>query len=102
MNINKVINEAIADQEPSEYIDWLKSLKEEYAPDVVMNQSEYEMFSYYLDSYTFEAFLEAVHHMDTAVLFGVGTEVYFEDLTEEDLMSAWLHPSTIKVVEQHG
>ena len=80
----------------------INNLRQEYAPDVVMNQSEYEMFSYYLDSYTFAAFLESIHRMDTAVMFGVDTKVYFEDLTEEDLMSAWLNPSSIKVVEQHG
>lgn len=100
MDIGKVINEAIANQESSEYIVWLESLKDEYAPDVIMNQSEYGMFSYYLDSYTFEAFLESIHRMDTAMLFGVGTEVYFEDLTEEDLMSAWLNPNSIQIIDE--
>ena len=73
----------------------LGELKEYYMPDVEMKQAEADLILRYLDD----------PELDFELLLIVGrlnepmSDRLFLDLSDEDIMRAWLHPESIKVVE---
>lgn len=72
----------------------LEELKKEYAPTVEMTMEGHDMLFKYLEYSTFAGFIQEV-------LVDYSTrERLYGDLSIEDLMQAWLHPETIKVVDE--
>lgn len=73
----------------------LNELKEYYMPDVEMTEGEADIILGYLDD----------PECDFELLLSVGrltdpmSGEKFLDLSDEDIMRAWLHPESIKVVE---
>lgn len=70
----------------------INDLRQEYAPTVEMTQWQANTLIYYLNNAKFFNLLNnEVHDYD------------FEKLNEEDLMQAWLHPKSIKIIgEKNG
>lgn len=73
----------------------LGELKEYYLPDVEMTEGEADIILGYLDD----------PECDFELLLSVGrltepmSDSLFLDLSDEDIMRAWLHPESIKVVD---
>lgn len=74
----------------------LGELKEYYMPDVEMKQGEADFILGYLNEPEFE-FFELLHSIGR--LNGPMSDGLFLDLSDEDIMRAWLHPESIKVIE---
>ena len=68
----------------------IQELQEAYAPTMEMTQEQYHYFKWLRDTNDslFQAFLTVSYNENELSLF-----------SELDLMQAWLHPETIKVVE---
>jgi len=77
----------------------IKCLREEYAPTVEMTETGKNYLLYYLENSSFGSFISDIN-LVRSVTIGVKSTNYFEDLSDEDLMQAWLHPETIKVVDE--
>jgi len=81
-------------------LDILDELRQEYAPEIEMTKSENDkMLSSIKFGLNFINFYEWVTHQSTAIKFGTQTtpELY-KSFSESQLMQAWLHPETIKVI----
>lgn len=72
-------------------------LREEYAPTVEMTEVGKNYLLYYLENSSFGSFISDINLVRSGTV-GVEPTDYFEDLSDEDLMQAWIHPETIKVV----
>lgn len=82
----------------------VEKLREEYAPTVEMVTSEYVYFrSFRFSDRSFVDFYQAISNQSDLIKFGLKqTPVYFVDLSENELMQAWLHPATIKVIGEEN
>lgn len=76
----------------SELTDIFEELRQEYAPTVEMSQEQKEVIIEYMndDAFDFTDFMENE----------AGATFLFMDMEEKDLMQAWQHPETIKVVDE--
>ncbi|WP_260353923.1 hypothetical protein [Leuconostoc falkenbergense] len=77
-------------------------LRQEYAPTIEMTKTEKNnILSSKKYGLSFINFYEDVMHQSTAIKFGTRTtpELY-KSFSEEKLMQAWLHPETIKIVDE--
>lgn len=79
--------------------DLLTELREEYAPTVEMTKVGKNYLLYYLENSSFGSFISDINLVRSGTI-GVEPTDYFEDLSDEDLMQAWLHPELIKVVDE--
>ncbi|MGO3535242.1 MAG: hypothetical protein ACTINR_03025 [Leuconostoc mesenteroides] len=102
MTFDEVLDEMNADQEPSEAIRFMERLRDIYAPTIEMTKTEKNnILSSKKYGLSFINFYEDVMHQSTAIKFGTRTtpELY-KSFSEEKLMRAWLHPETIKIVDE--
>lgn len=84
-------------------IELLENLKKEYAPTVEMTKEDRNTFRFYLENSTFFSLIERNHAVIEAEMLGITEGVNeFLDLSDEDLMQAWLHLETIKVVGENN
>lgn len=76
-------------------------LRDKYAPTVEMTKEEKKTLEYYLENSTFFSLIERKHAGINVEMIGItiGSNEFL-DLSDEDLMNAWLHPETIKVAEE--
>lgn len=99
-------NEALDQLEPrtiwsSEMRDLLEQLRQEYAPTVEMTKEDRNTLYYYLENSTFFSLIERKHAIIEAEMLSITEGINeFLDLSDEDLMQAWLHPETIKIVDE--
>lgn len=99
-------DEALDQLEPrtiwsSEMRDLLEQLRQEYAPTVEMTKEDRNTLYYYLENSTFFSLIERKHAIIEAEMLGITEGINeFLDLSDEDLMQAWLHPETIKIVDE--
>ena len=77
----------------------LQNLKQEYAPTVEMTKTDKEMLLYYLENYSFYVFIDTVH-TSKGNTFGLPANDDFNELSDEDLMQAWLHPDDIQIIDK--
>jgi hypothetical protein len=76
----------------------IMELKDTYAPTIEMTHYEKQVFDSWLKEDDFDTpFSGFLHHLGE--LGGYEDRGLFLDLSEKDLMQAWLHPETIKVVD---
>ena len=93
-------DEALNELEPRtiwspEMRDLLEQLQATYAPTVEMTQQEFDIFKsfVYADDARISVMLNEINKFGGLRWFDL-----FESLSDEDLMSAWLHPETVKVI----
>lgn len=79
--------------------DTLKELREEYALTVEMTKNDRDILLHNLQNYPFDVFAESIALSDKEK-FGLPASKEFKGLSIEDLMKAWLHPETIKIVDE--
>jgi len=82
----------------------INDLRKEYAPTINMTQEEYEYFKTfrYTDS-SFTQLSESIMKQGDLVKFGLkSAPLYLMGLPEEQLMQAWLHPESIKVIGEQN
>lgn len=82
-------------------IELLEKLKEEYAPRIEMTNEDKNTLYYYLENSTFFSLIERKHAIIEAETLGITEGINeFLDLSDEDLMQAWLHPNDILIVDK--
>ena len=93
-------DEALNELEPRtiwspEMRDLLEQLRATYAPVVEMTQQEADIFKsfVYAEDARFSVLLQEMNRFD-----GSRWQDLFESLSDEDVMFAWLHPESIKVI----
>lgn len=82
----------------------LNDLRQEYVPTIEMTFEEHEYFKTfrYTDS-SFTQLSESIMKQGDLVKFGLkSTPLYLMGLPEEQLMQAWLHPESIKVLGEQN
>lgn len=109
MTFDEVIKEIKNNDDFGEYcgstldlIGSIVSLKKEYAPEIKMTFEEHEYFKTfrYADS-SFTQLSDTLMKQGDLVKFGLkSTPLYLMGLSEEQLMQAWLHPGTIKIISK--
>lgn len=77
----------------------IEELKKEYAPTIEMTKNDKDILLYNLENYPFDVFIENVSVSDKEK-FGLPSNNEFRGLSIEDLMQAWLHPESIKVIDK--
>ena len=104
MTFDEVLDEMNADQEPSEAIRFMERLRDIYAPTIEMTQAQYDIFDSALaaSKENENDFIYFIDNLDTQShfygdIFGKELSVFIND--SRYLMQAWLHPETIKVVD---
>ena len=104
MTFDEVLDEMNADQEPSESIRFMERLRDIYAPTIEMTQAQYDIFDSALAASKEgeNDFIYFIDNLDTQShfygdIFGKELSVFIND--SRYLMQAWLHPETIKVVD---
>lgn len=65
-------------------------LKDTYAPTIEMTKAEKTMLLNYLEMSSLREFMDVILYQDGNL---------YEKLSDEDIVQAWLHPETIKVVD---
>jgi len=76
----------------------IEDLREEYTPTIEMTKNDRDILLYNLQNYPFDVFAESIALSDKEK-FGLPANKEFKGLSIEDLMQAWLHPETIKIVD---
>ena len=104
MTFDEVLDEMNADQEPSESIRFMERLRDIYAPTIEMTQAQYDIFDSALaaSKENENDFIYFIDNLDTqshfySDIFGKELSTFIND--SRYLMQAWLHPETIKVVD---
>ena len=104
MTFDEVLDEMNADQEPRESIRFMERLRDIYAPTIEMTQAQYDIFDSALaaSKENENDFIYFIDNLDTQShfygdIFGKELSVFIND--SRYLMQAWLHPETIKVVD---
>ena len=90
MTFDEVLDEMNADQEPSESIRFMERLRDIYAPTIEMTKAEKTLLLNYLEMSSFREFMDVIMYRDDDL---------YDSLSDEDIAQAWLHPETIKVVD---
>lgn len=81
----------------------IEVLRLEYAPTVEMTKEDINNFRFYLENSNFFSLIERNHAVIESEMLGITEGVNeFLDLSDEDLMQAWLHLETIKVVGENN
>ena len=86
-----------------EVIGTLKSLRDKYAPDVKMTSEQKDLFLFYKHCTWFSVFIAKLNDPENDHYKSLPSLQIFNDWgwrreRENELMHAWLHPKTIKVV----
>ena len=81
-------------------IELLESLREEYEPTVEMTKKQYNIFKFYKYNLDFSACLRIFQDYNGETRMGIKFDDLKGELSDEDIMQAWLHPETIKVVDK--
>lgn len=81
------------------FYETINKLRKEYAPPVKMTKNDKDILLYNLQNYPFDAFIVNISMSDKEK-FGLPANKEFKGLSIEDLMRAWLHPETIKIVDE--
>jgi len=76
----------------------IEDLREEYTPTIEMTKNDRDILLYNLQNYPFDVFAESIALSDKEK-FGLPANKEFKGLSIEDLMQAWLHPETIKIID---
>lgn len=98
---NELLDEMNANQEPSESIRFMEKLRDKYAPTIEMTKEDKNTLYYYLENSTFFSLIERKHAIIEAEMLGITEGINeFLDLSDEDLMQAWLHPNDILIVDK--
>lgn len=84
---DRVFNDSVAE---GFALDIINQLQEEYAPTVEMTKTEQVKLLDYLEMSNLQEFMDVVTYEDDL----------YETLSFEDIAQAWLHPETIKVVDE--
>jgi len=83
-------------------IELIEDLQKEYAPTIEMNKEQKRILDNYREpnlydgDYAFNAFYDDTHGRRLSLR---DTD-FFDNITEKQLMQAWLYPETIKVVDK--
>ncbi|WP_273707610.1 hypothetical protein [Leuconostoc mesenteroides] len=80
--------------------DTLKELREEYAPTVEMTKKQYNTFKWHKDNLDFSACLGTFQNYNGETRMGIKFDDLKGELSDEDIMQAWLHPETIKIDDE--
>lgn len=93
MTFDEVLDEMNANQEPSEAIRFMERLRDKYAPTVEMTQEQRDLiFETQDDDRLYEIMgTEDGYYFDTT---------YWYDLEPHEVAQAYLHPETIKIVDE--
>lgn len=75
----------------------LSSVREEYAPTVEMTKEDKQSLLDLKSRATFYFFNQSVKKWQQD---RIGLQMPYGCLTEDELMQAWLHPETIKIVDE--
>ncbi|MBZ1527801.1 hypothetical protein [Leuconostoc mesenteroides] len=78
----------------------LNDLRQEYAPTVEMTKKQYNTFKWHKDNLDFSACLGTFQNYNGETRMGIKFDNLKGDLSDEDIMQAWLHPETIKIVDE--
>lgn len=84
----------------SEIIRLIEILRQEYAPTVEMTKKQYNALKWYKDNLDFSTCLEKFQNYNGETRMGIKFDDLKGKLSDEDIMQAWLHKETIKVVEE--
>lgn len=84
----------------SDLIDVFEELRQEYAPTVEMTKKQYSTFKCHKDNLDFSACLGTFQNYNGETRMGIKFDNLKGDLSDEDIMQAWLHPETIKIVDE--
>lgn len=101
---NKIVESFYEDPEleywmpDSKVYEIIEGLREEYESTIEMTKTDKDVLLCYLENYSFYAFIETIHRSKNNT-FGIPANKEFENLSDEDLMQAWLHPESIEEVE---
>lgn len=100
MTFDEVLDEMNADQEPSESIRFMERLRDIYAPTIEMTKKQYNTFKWHKDNLDFSTCLGTFKKYNGETRIGIKFDNLKGDLSDEDIMQAWLHPETIKIVDE--
>ena len=77
----------------------IERLREEYAPTIEMTNYQKGLLLRYLEDLSFSELISDVY---LSRADGAGDEHgdRYDGLSDEDIMNAWLHPETIKIVDE--
>lgn len=78
----------------------LNDLRQEYAPTVEMTKKQYNTFKWHKDNLDFSACLGTFQNYNGETRMEIKFDNLKGDLSDEDIMQAWLHPETIKIVDE--
>ncbi|WP_188352898.1 hypothetical protein [Leuconostoc pseudomesenteroides] len=81
------------------FYETINKLRKEYAPPVKMTKNDRDILLHNLQNYPFDVFAESIALSDKEK-FGLSANKEFKGLSIENLMQAWLHPETIKIVDE--
>ena len=98
MTFDEVLDEMNANQEPSESIRLMERLRDTYAPTIEMTKLQYDFIT---SGYEQENISDAVANIsvDEYVKESFHSE-FWAPLTQREVVMAWLHPETIKIVDE--
>lgn len=99
MTFDEVLDEMNANQETSESIRFMERLRDIYAPTIEMTKEQYDYISRLLQESneigaTFTEFWEVY------IFMGLSKKIKPAFKSQEHAMQAWLHPETIKIVDE--
>lgn len=99
MTFDEVLDEMNADQEPSEAIRFMERLRDIYAPTVKMTKEQHDYIAPLIQEgkelgATFTEFWEVY------IFMGLSKKIKPAFDSQEQAMQAWLHPETIKIVDE--
>ena len=108
MTFDEALDEMNADQEPSESIRFMERLRDIYAPTVEMTEEEKNVLVDFKKHWTFTQFINAIEGNYEHNMYFEKVEKTFRKMRadngymidEDKLMLAWLHPETIKIVDE--
>lgn len=83
-------------------IQLINKLKQEYAPTVEMTKEQYNTFKWHKDNLDFAVCLGTFQNYNGETRMGIKFDNLKGDLSDEDIMRAWLHPETIKVIGENN
>ncbi|MBA5972523.1 hypothetical protein H2O60_05085 [Leuconostoc mesenteroides] len=69
-------------------------------PTVEMTKKQYNTFKWHKDNLDFSACLVTFQNYNGETRMGIKFDNLKGDLSDEDIMQAWLHPETIKIVDE--
>lgn len=76
-------------------------LRDEYAATVEMTQEQKKIMLNYSKHDSFCRFISHARHLKSET-FGIMFTDDFKELSDNDLIKAWLHPETIKMIKENS